>query len=106
MRSLYRSVKLLKVGAAKASARGARSKCAVLRLGGSLLEGVCREVSEKTVERMVRIPLDLLDDVAHAGQNGWLGILINVALKKLEDVETIARILHKCRKQDVQAVVH
>src|SRR5258706_3088885 len=55
---------------------------------------------------MVRIPLDLLQDVAHAGQYGWLGILVNVALKKLEDVEAIARILHKCRKQNVQAVVH
>ncbi len=55
---------------------------------------------------MIRILLHLLHDVAHPRQNWRLGIIVNVALQKLEHIQTITRILHECRKQNIQPVIN
>ena len=58
------------------------------------------------MQRVIRIPFDLLHDVAHARQNWRLGIIVNISLEELENVETITRILHKRREQHIQPVVN
>ena len=57
------------------------------------------------MQRVVWIFLHLPDDVPHPGQYLGLGIVINIALQQFENIEPIARILHKRREQHVQPVV-
>lgn len=60
-------------------------------LGRSFHKRIRGQVPEETVQCVIGILLDLLDDVPHAGQHGWLGIIVHISLQQFEDVEAVAR---------------